>query len=291
MGLTVDTKQSSLEGSGQADSRLLAWLELFRIPNLFTVPGDPVAGFLLAQFGGFRAPFGRLVPAAVSCIFLYMMGLALNDWADRREDSLHRPNRPLPSGRLSGNAVLMASFLLAAAAIFLAAISGGKAAAFVAICLLLMVVFYDLFTKHVPVLGSLVMGTCRGLSLVLGATIAGWHPESFDPVIAASCALVLYVAAFSSIAAGETSLSAVGARRWLPCLASVACVALVYRALGGLNLWFLSMMLVLCAWTFVQALHLASTTPEPAEVKKAVKAFILGLFIFQAAMCSINVPT
>ena len=28
-----------------------AWLQLFRVPNLFTVPGDPLAGFLIATGG------------------------------------------------------------------------------------------------------------------------------------------------------------------------------------------------------------------------------------------------
>ena len=29
------------------------WLQLLRAPNLFTVPGDPLAGFLLASGGVF----------------------------------------------------------------------------------------------------------------------------------------------------------------------------------------------------------------------------------------------
>jgi hypothetical protein len=33
---------------GHAHPKLTAWLQLLRVPNLFTVPGDPLAGFSLA---------------------------------------------------------------------------------------------------------------------------------------------------------------------------------------------------------------------------------------------------
>lgn len=277
--------------SGKADhqSRLFAWLELFRAPNLLTVPGDPVAGFLLAVSCGFSSGLPRLVPAAVSSVLFYMAGLALNDWADREEDSIHRPSRPIPSGRTPVAAVLAATVVLVTAALFIASLLG-RPAAFVATLLMLMILFYNLFTKHVPVLGPMVMGSCRGLSLLLGAAAAGWYPSSVDVVATAAIFLTLYVAALSLIAAGETEGGALGIRRWLPPLVAVLAVPLTLRQAGSKGvIWFLSLMLGFCIWTFVSAARLGPI-PTPGTTKRAVAAFIMGLFIFQAAMCSLAPP-
>jgi 4-hydroxybenzoate polyprenyltransferase len=74
-----------------------AWVELLRLPALFTVPGDALAG---AAAAGAR-PNPRTLVAIASSLCLYEAGMALNDWADRAEDAVDRPHRPLPSGRIS----------------------------------------------------------------------------------------------------------------------------------------------------------------------------------------------
>ncbi|MZG15114.1 prenyltransferase, partial [Streptomyces sp. SID5914] len=73
-----------------------AWAELLRLPALFTVPGDALAG---AAAAGAR-PGPRTLLAIGSSLCLYEAGMALNDWADRAEDAAERPHRPLPSGRI-----------------------------------------------------------------------------------------------------------------------------------------------------------------------------------------------
>src|SRR5438876_11164896 len=85
---------------------LRAWLQLFRVPNLFTVPGDPLAGFLLATGGRIDA---RVVFAILASLFLYAAGLAMNDLADFDEDRRERPKRPLASGAISRGAAWIAT--------------------------------------------------------------------------------------------------------------------------------------------------------------------------------------
>ncbi len=85
-------------GSGRAG----AWAELLRLPALFTVPGDALAG---AAAAGAR-PGPRTLLAIASSLCLYEAGMALNDWADRAEDAVERPHRPLPSGRVRPAAAL-----------------------------------------------------------------------------------------------------------------------------------------------------------------------------------------
>ncbi|SCD30602.1 4-hydroxybenzoate polyprenyltransferase, partial [Streptomyces sp. TverLS-915] len=82
---------------------------------LFTVPGDALAG---AAASGAGTP--RTTALAVGCsLCLYEAGMALNDWADRAEDAAERPHRPLPSGRITAPAALLAASALTAAGLAL----------------------------------------------------------------------------------------------------------------------------------------------------------------------------
>ncbi|MCF2127264.1 UbiA family prenyltransferase [Strepomyces sp. STD 3.1] len=140
-----------------------AWAELLRLPALFTVPGDALAG--AAAAGG--RPGRRTLLAIGSSLCLYEAGMALNDWADRAEDAVERPHRPLPSGRIRPAAALAAACGLTGAGLALAAAAGRPALA-VAAPLAGSVWAYDLVLKHTPA-GPAAMAAARGLDLLLGA--------------------------------------------------------------------------------------------------------------------------
>ncbi|MDK1344953.1 UbiA family prenyltransferase, partial [Streptomyces sp. 378] len=142
---------------------MLAWAELLRLPALFSVPGDALAG--TAATGS--APDSRTLLAIASSLCLYEAGMALNDWADRDVDAVERPHRPLPSGRIRPAAALTAACALTGAGLALAARAGRPALA-VAAPLAATVWAYDLGLKHTPA-GPVAMGAARGLDLLLGA--------------------------------------------------------------------------------------------------------------------------
>lgn len=141
-----------------------AWAELLRVSALFTVPGDALAG--AAALG--RRPNRSTALAVGASLCLYEAGMALNDWADRDEDAVDRPHRPIPSGRITPRAALVAAGALTAAGLALAA-RAGRPALTVATGLAATVWAYDLRLKHTPA-GPAAMAAARGLDLLLGAT-------------------------------------------------------------------------------------------------------------------------
>ncbi|MCL7375527.1 UbiA family prenyltransferase [Streptomyces sp. 35G-GA-8] len=141
-----------------------AWAELLRVSALFTVPGDALAG---AAALGVR-PNRSTALAAGASLCLYEAGMALNDWADREEDAIDRPHRPIPSGRISPPAALAAAGVLTAAGLALAARAGRPALA-VGTALAATVWSYDLRLKHTAA-GPAAMGAARALDVLLGAT-------------------------------------------------------------------------------------------------------------------------
>ncbi|WP_392673991.1 SCO3242 family prenyltransferase [Streptomyces sp. LN785] len=143
---------------------LRAWAELLRVSALFTVPGDALAGSAAV---GLSVNRGTLLATGAS-LCLYEAGMALNDWADRDEDAVDRPHRPIPSGRISPAAALTAAGTLTAAGLGLAARAGRPALA-VATGLAATVWAYDLRLKHSQA-GPAAMATARALDLLLGAT-------------------------------------------------------------------------------------------------------------------------
>jgi 4-hydroxybenzoate polyprenyltransferase len=138
-------------------------VELVRAPAALSVPGDAVAG---AAAGG--ALGARTAGLAAASVCLYWSGMAANDWADRDLDALERPQRPIPSGRITPYQALGVAAGLTAAGVTLAALAGGRRALAVALPLAGTVWTYDLRAKNTAA-GPAVMAACRGLDVLLGA--------------------------------------------------------------------------------------------------------------------------
>ncbi|WP_405691064.1 SCO3242 family prenyltransferase [Streptomyces sp. NBC_01185] len=165
-------------------ARLRAWAELLRVSALFTVPGDALAG---AAAAGLRPGRGTALAVGAS-LCLYEAGMALNDWADREEDAVDRPHRPIPSGRVAPGAALAAAGTLTAAGLALAARAGRPTMA-VASGLAATVWAYDLHLKHTR-LGPAAMAAARTLDLLLGATATAATTATAAPAAAARPARV-----------------------------------------------------------------------------------------------------
>ncbi|WP_435852181.1 SCO3242 family prenyltransferase [Streptomyces massasporeus] len=192
-----------------------AWAELLRLPALFSVPGDALAG--AAATGA--SPNTRTLLAIASSLCLYEAGMALNDWADRDVDAVERPHRPLPSGRIRPAAALTAACALTGAGLALAA-GAGRPALAVAAPLAATVWAYDLGLKHTPA-GPAAMGTARGLDLLLGAAATS---GSTRPALPSAALLGTHTLAVTTVSRQEAQGGSP-----VPPLAALATTALLTR--------------------------------------------------------------
>src|SRR3954469_12246728 len=101
---------------------LRAYLELCRASNLPTVWTNALAAAVLA---GAHEPGPALV-AGASVTLTYLGGMALNDVLDADEDKLKKPDRPIPSGRVTRAGAATFAALLFAAGLALLACCGLK---------------------------------------------------------------------------------------------------------------------------------------------------------------------
>jgi 4-hydroxybenzoate polyprenyltransferase len=177
-----------------------AWLRLLRIPNFLTVPGDILAGFLLAPVIT-NGNWGSLLLAIPTGLLLYAAGLLLNDVFDYPQDLRERPSRPLPSGAIHRETAGATALVLLWMAAFLAASFDALS---VGIPLILCIVLYDAGGKKIPVLGPVLMGACRSGNLLLGAAAAAGTAGVLSPApLAAAVLLGLYIAAVTHLARNE----------------------------------------------------------------------------------------
>lgn len=265
--------------------RLRAWLQLMRPPNLFTVPGDPLAGFLLAgAVTGFEGPAWKLPLAMLSSLLLYIGGLIGNDVADYEEDMRDRPERPLPSGRVPRGHALLVSAAAALTGLVVAGMAGWGtlAMACFAQC---GIVLYNGWFKRYAVPGAIVMGLCRGFSLLIGA--AAFHPRAWmlPSLVAAAAGLTFYIAGVTWIADRETVAQRIGGRRWVPMAALVAMLAAMAAMGKPLPSVLMLLSLPALAWAFRQGAGLKGV-PPPKHLGATIGRLIRGLLLIQAALAA-----
>ncbi|MBB6551992.1 SCO3242 family prenyltransferase [Nonomuraea rubra] len=280
-------------------------LELVRAPAALSVPGDVAAG---AAAG--RALGPRTLGLACSSVCLYWAGMAANDWADRHLDATERPERPIPSGRVSPGTALAVTAGLTAAGLTTAALTGGRRALAVAVPLAGAIWAYDLVAKNTRA-GPLVMAACRGLDVLLGATPAtppsvpgtllgttsGPPPRGAGPglaglgrSLAAALPAALTVAAhtylLTDLSRGETT----GTTRHRPAATLAGTVALAATTAcqpSGRDPEAAAARAVLASWyasQFGTPQARAVTDPSPQRVRDAVTAGIVSLPALQGAL-------
>ena len=285
------------------NSRVRAYLELVRLPNVFTALADVLMGAWFVSKSSIDSPLPPLhvevlllLLAASAC--LYMAGMVLNDVCDREQDAWERPARPIPSGRVSLKAATVVGtelLLFGVAFAWLASyMSESWRPGAVATGLALLVLAYDAVLKRTW-FGAIAMGGCRTLNVLLGMTVAGsafaWQGVNFHVAVAmgAFIAGVTWFARTEAVRSGRLRL-AVSTAIMIGSLFALSIfprfVQLPLKTIlppGDLMFWYIS-------WGTLAALigmlaMAACMRPVPVRVQAAVRISILSLIPINAAIC------
>ncbi len=179
------------------------------MPLTPTAVADSLVGYALATSllttGEWNATdaLGLTLACGVS-VLAYWFGMATNDVLDFRKDRELAPGRPLPSGALGLRAAMIVAAVLLSGAYVVAAFARVLPALWALVVLILV---YNAGGKRVPVLGNLLMGSCRAANLLLGASaVAGVSILDVlrsPQLVAAAAVLGLYIAAVTAISVLE----------------------------------------------------------------------------------------
>jgi hypothetical protein len=251
--------------------------QLVRLPAALSVPGDAWSGAAWAR----TKPTGAAALMPVGSVLLYWAGMALNDWADRELDAVERPERVIPTGRVTARTALAVAGALGAGGVAVTAAAGGRAALRVSVPLALLVATYDVVAKD-SAAGPLVMASTRGLDVLLGAAVAPGAAAAPAAAVAVHTAGVTLLSrgevhgagAGSALAALGATGTAIGVLAVTTCRDADARTSHRFAAAGFAALYA-------AAVGGAQARALAD--PTAAQVRAATGAGIGGLTLLQAA--------
>jgi 4-hydroxybenzoate polyprenyltransferase len=269
--------------------RVRAYLELVRLPNLFTAVGDVVAGYLIVS-RGVEVSWRELTILMLASVCLYAGGVVLNDYFDRDVDAVERPERPIPSGRIQArDALKLGVRLLCFGCVF--AFGVGVPSLLVAVLLAGCIVLYDARGKRIEYVGSVNMGACRFLNVVLGASgaAASLPVETWlRLVLPAALIVMLYISAVTLLATGEVW----GGNRAISSLVFGAVVVVI----GGVVWLGLAGRLAepLYAYPFLAVFAAATLrvvgrvvgAPTAPNIRAAIKTCVLSLILLDAAIAA-----
>lgn len=247
-------------------------LELMRVSNLPTVWSNAVLGICVGMFlvspssivpldeKGFLVLCFFAIPSCLAMSLFYSAGMVMNDWIDRKIDATERPNRPIPSGRISAHAARrcgITMLLFGFGIVLLTQNMLGPMRAeppfegTIAACVLVLcIVLYNL-THQQTALSILFMGLCRSMVVITCLAIvitfdelpgigAGWLW-----IAGPSATLFVYTLMISIVARHEVEGKAGGPNTIMNMIAAMPLLDAAW--LVAMGLWPASLVCVGCS--------------------------------------------
>jgi 4-hydroxybenzoate polyprenyltransferase len=308
--------------------QLRAWAQLVRVPNTLTACADVLAGFTLAAGAWWQITgiVPSIVVAAIASICLYWAGMVLNDVHDLAEDIAQGRNGPLVRGliavgtaRTAGWALLLAGVALAGFSAYLLPVAGSAAPYWIvagtATALAVVIVAYDSWLKATP-LGPLLMGTCRGLNLLVGVSLGAcvdWQAGlDWSSIVLATMGLLMFVTGITLAARREGhSQQSTYRLAWSWAVSALGVGAIALSSVGALDRplrldpksWF-PILVAMLAMPWLRRAFTSIHSPGVGTLVPAIKQAILSIIFLDAAIalqfggywpgiivCCLSIPT
>ena len=274
-------------------SPLLAWMQLVRLPTVFTALADILLGTQLVVPAETTTSPETLALLLVASAGLYLAGMVFNDVFDRHRDAVERPGRPLPSGRITlSSAVTLGTVLMIGGVVAAATAdaSSSRAGLLVALGLAVCVLAYDGLLKTTP-LGPLAMGACRSLNVLLGATIGGsLEALAHGPPLHVAAGLGIYITGVTWFARNEAGSSTRGQLTAAVLLINIGLATLITFA--GMSQTAqqqdasisVLLLMALIVVSINRKLIAAIRDPRPERVQSGVGILLLSLIMIDATL-------
>ncbi len=260
------------------------YLQLMRPANLVTAIADILAGLSLAKFifSTDTLSIQTIILLCITTVGLYGGGVVFNDVFDADLDAIERPERAIPSGKVSKKNATILGISLLFIGIFCASMVSFQSM-IIAFCVAILALVYDKFGKHHAFLGPINMGLCRGGNLLLGMSVI---MSSLQQLWWIGIIPVLYIAAITMISRGEVhggNQSILYFAGFLYIIVSISQLIMSYQ-FG--NLFITLPFVFLHIFLIFKPLIVAIQTPIGSNIGKAVKAGVLALIVMDAAWVS-----
>jgi len=161
-------------------SRIFDFIELSRPINGFIA-------FISVSLGAFIATESLIFSPdvfviAIAALLILSAGNAINDYCDYKIDSINKPNRPIPSGRISRRDAAIFSTTLMSIGIILSFLVNFRAIV-IAVLVSVILVAYAIWLKKTPLVGNIIVGIMTGLTFLAGGVAVNRITGTLVPAI------------------------------------------------------------------------------------------------------------
>jgi|TARA_B100000745_G_scaffold77664_2_gene47142 4-hydroxybenzoate polyprenyltransferase len=261
-------------------SSLKAWLQLVRLPAVFSAWSNTIAAHAIAFSGAMQWSLLGIQLIMSTCFF--WGGMILNDWFDYAEDARERPFRPLPSGRIARSSALIAAislFVIGTILSFCVSIP----AVIVSVVLMAMIVAYDASKKQGNI-AAIMMGSCRYLHWLLGLSAAALVWVDFLIPLAVGT----YIMAVTWLSQQETT--AKDPRDLNRVMLGIGMAALLVGATGLLveTAWIFLIVGLFMSAGLIAIVNRLKADFTPATLQKGVMSLLIFAVLLDCALLLVN---
>jgi len=129
-----------------------------------------------------KLPEMNVLLAAISAALTAASGNIINDFFDIEIDKINRPNRPLPSGKITfAEAYILISVLILLSLIVSFLVS--YSAFFIVVLSHIILFLYSKFLKTLPLLGNVAIAFLTGLVFIFGGVVVGNPSAAIIPAV------------------------------------------------------------------------------------------------------------
>ncbi|MBI4712702.1 MAG: UbiA family prenyltransferase [Planctomycetes bacterium] len=181
---------------------LTTQLRLVRLPNIFTAISNIWAGSVIAASG--TPNWLNVLVGSIASAALYAGGTTLNDYCNREEDRRNRPNRPIPSGAISPQLVLVLAVIrltVGAGLGFIISTDAGVISCAIAVS----AVLYNRLKSRTGA-AIFLMALCRGLNWLLGLLSGAKTINPCNPWLLLPAGIFLYIASLTAVSRWEEKI-------------------------------------------------------------------------------------
>jgi len=158
------------------------YLFLIRLPNLFTLPSNILVGFAIASALTLTfTSFVQVLLLVTISIFLYCVGLVLNDLFDYNIDKKERPDRPLASGKISRKVAIVLVTIFSVIALSLSLLVSVPTFG-ISLVLIALIFGYDKYLKNTQA-GPFTIAAARVMNVMLGTSVSFNNIDSFPQFV------------------------------------------------------------------------------------------------------------
>lgn len=260
------------------------YLVLVRLPNLFTLPSNILVGMATVSSLAFTlTSFTQFLLLVTISVLLYCVGIVLNDLYDFDIDKKERPNRPLPSGKISRRSAIVLVAIFSTIALILSL--QVSFSTLVISSILFSVIFgYDKYLKNTHA-GPFTIASARVINILLGTSVSLRSVDSYSQIVTLTFVLIItfvYVSLIGFISRYEVHGFSDNTKLLLPpaIVATVISSIILFSLMGFFKL---ESLIILSLFSFIMIISFSRIyRRDSGRTQQIVRNMILSIIVLDS---------